>query len=294
MDSDEWLRRTERILVERRPAQALDLLARALLSATHARVGVRVNVRVVAGIPAVDLSVHSLAPHPSRDGAAPGTAPDEVWRRESLDGEHPFTRYYRRAPDLRPRSLDQVRAAGFELTDEGRDRMRRLGVTPHQLAVPITGTPEAYQGWTFLSDEPYTELEVERFTRRRDLIIGLDRYVQGLPVAARTAHAGADRPAGPGQDPAVPGRPDGAELTAGQARVLAMMHAGLTAPAMGARLGVSPRTIHKHQEKLYRKLGATDRLSAVLAAKRLGLLPDQSLDELEPASAAGDGAVEAG
>jgi DNA-binding CsgD family transcriptional regulator len=288
MDSDEWLRHTESVLAERRPAQALHQLARALLQATHARVGVRVNVRVVAGIPAVDLSVHSRAPHlTTRTGFGAETpVPEEAWRRESLDGDHPFTRYYRRTPDLRPRSLDQVRAAGFELTDEGRDRMRRLGVTPHQLAIPLSGTPEAYQGWIFLSDEPYADLEVEGIALRQDLIVGLDRYVQGL--------SGTDQGANPGEDRPIPGLADGAELTAGQARVLAMMHAGLTAPAMAARLGISPRTVHKHQEKLYRKLGATDRLSAVLAAKRLGLLPDQRLDDLEPAGGEGDGGVVAG
>jgi hypothetical protein len=34
--------------------------------------------------------------------------------------------------------------------------------------------------------------------------------------------------------------------------------------------------VHKHQENLYRKLGAVDRLSAVLEAQRAGLL---TLDE---------------
>jgi DNA-binding CsgD family transcriptional regulator len=286
VDSDEWLRQTALILAEPRPPQALDRLAQALLYATHARVGVRVNVRVVSGIPAVDLSVHS-API----GRGVPTAPEEVWRRESLDGDHPFTRYYRdprNVRDLRPRSLDQVRAAGYELTNAGRERMRRLGVTTHQLALPISGTPEAYQGWTFLSDRPYSDLDVERVTHCRELIVGLDRYVQGRAAAAAGAPAtrhDTPTPSIPGVDPV---------LTAGQARVLAMMHAGLTAPAMAARLGVSPRTIHKHQEKLYRRLGATDRLSAVLAAKRLGLLPDQHRDEREPTGAEPRTGVEAG
>ena len=45
--------------------------------------------------------------------------------------------------------------------------------------------------------------------------------------------------------------------------------------AIGIRLGISPRTVHKHQEHLYRKLGAVDRLSAVLRAQEAGVLPPQ-------------------
>ncbi len=55
--------------------------------------------------------------------------------------------------------------------------------------------------------------------------------------------------------------------------VLELLARGSTAEGVAARLAISPRTVHKHQEHLYRKLGACDRLSAVLAAQRLGLLP---------------------
>jgi DNA-binding NarL/FixJ family response regulator len=47
----------------------------------------------------------------------------------------------------------------------------------------------------------------------------------------------------------------------------------MTAEAIGRRLGISNRTVHKHTENLYRKLAATDRLMAVLRAQALGLLP---------------------
>jgi DNA-binding NarL/FixJ family response regulator len=52
-----------------------------------------------------------------------------------------------------------------------------------------------------------------------------------------------------------------------------MLAAGSTAEGIAARLAISPRTVHKHQENLYRKLGACDRLSAVLSAQQLGLVP---------------------
>lgn len=55
--------------------------------------------------------------------------------------------------------------------------------------------------------------------------------------------------------------------------VLTLLARGSTAASIGLQLRVSPRTVHKHQEHLYRKLGAVDRLSAVLLAQEAGLLP---------------------
>lgn len=52
-------------------------------------------------------------------------------------------------------------------------------------------------------------------------------------------------------------------LTAREATVLALLDQNLTMTAIAARLGCSPRTVEKHAEHLYRKLGVRDRLSAV-------------------------------
>lgn len=62
-------------------------------------------------------------------------------------------------------------------------------------------------------------------------------------------------------------------LTPRESDVLAHLESGLTATAIGRRLGVSPRTVRKHLENVYRKLDVQDRVSAVLAARRAGLLP---------------------
>jgi DNA-binding NarL/FixJ family response regulator len=62
-------------------------------------------------------------------------------------------------------------------------------------------------------------------------------------------------------------------LTAREVSVLVLLADGLTANAMGHRLGCSPRTVEKHTSHLYRKLGVADRLSAVLEAQRRNLLP---------------------
>jgi len=61
-------------------------------------------------------------------------------------------------------------------------------------------------------------------------------------------------------------------LTPRELAVLAALAEGLTAAAIGRRLLITERTVHKHLERLYTKLGVGDRLAAVLAAQRLGLL----------------------
>ena len=61
-------------------------------------------------------------------------------------------------------------------------------------------------------------------------------------------------------------------LTPRESEVLRLLCDGLSAAGIAGRLGVSPRTVTKHQERLYRKLGTCDRLSTVLHAQRLGLV----------------------
>ena len=64
----------------------------------------------------------------------------------------------------------------------------------------------------------------------------------------------------------------GAQLTARELAVLSLLADGRPAAAIGRRLAISERTVHKHLEHLYRKLEANDRLTAVLSAQRFGIL----------------------
>ncbi|WP_157767736.1 helix-turn-helix transcriptional regulator [Actinosynnema pretiosum] len=65
---------------------------------------------------------------------------------------------------------------------------------------------------------------------------------------------------------------DGHRLTQRERTVLVVLAEGLTADAIARRLDISPRTVHRHLQHLYRKLGTTDRLATVLRAQELGLL----------------------
>lgn len=89
------------------------------------------------------------------------------------------------------------------------------------------------------------------------------------------------RPSGPTEHRCVPlhscgrERPavEEARLTGRELTVLHLLAEGLTAEAIGRRLAISTRTVHKHLEHVYAKFGTGDRLTTVLRAQHAGLLP---------------------
>ena len=67
-------------------------------------------------------------------------------------------------------------------------------------------------------------------------------------------------------------------LTGRELAVLLELRQGHTAATIGHRLGISPRTVHAHLAKIYRKLGVVDRMRAVLVAQELGIHPAPAAD----------------
>jgi two-component system, NarL family, nitrate/nitrite response regulator NarL len=66
--------------------------------------------------------------------------------------------------------------------------------------------------------------------------------------------------------------PRGLTLSARENEVLVLIADGLTAPAIGKRLHLSPATVKGHLHSLYEKLGVKERAAAVAEAMRRGLL----------------------
>lgn len=60
-----------------------------------------------------------------------------------------------------------------------------------------------------------------------------------------------------------------AGLTPRQQQVLRLVAGGLTDAVIGRRLGCSSRTVDKHLEHIYRKLGVSCRTAAIAAAHQL-------------------------
>jgi DNA-binding CsgD family transcriptional regulator len=209
----------------------------------------------------------------------PVVHPDEValyppapWERtdtweyavESTALEHPLYAYNASTRTSRPATMAGVVAQGWELTEPVAALMEELGFTEHQMTIPLAPSPHGGRdAYALVGEDAYLDEDVERAASVQSLIAGLDAHVQ-LLRAARAAGTAAPDPT------AVP-------LTPRERIVLDLIARGHTVEGIAARLAISPRTVHKHQEHLYRKLGAVDRLSAVLSAQRRGLIrsPDR-------------------
>ncbi len=62
-------------------------------------------------------------------------------------------------------------------------------------------------------------------------------------------------------------------LTARERDVLSWLATGTTDRQIAAMLGVSPRTVHKHLEHVYQKLGVATRTAAVVRVLEISILP---------------------
>jgi two-component system, NarL family, nitrate/nitrite response regulator NarL len=96
-----------------------------------------------------------------------------------------------------------------------------------------------------------------------DALLAVSRGEVVLPEEVQAGLAAAIR------THAQPNRPS---LSRREHEVLVLIAEGLTAPAVGERLHVSPATVKTHLKTLYEKLGVSDRAAAVAEAMRRGLI----------------------
>jgi DNA-binding NarL/FixJ family response regulator len=69
------------------------------------------------------------------------------------------------------------------------------------------------------------------------------------------------------------------DLTAREREVLELLAAGLSNRAIGERLGVTEATVKAHLTRVYTRLGVTDRVSAAMRAREMGLGPKPGDDQ---------------
>lgn len=230
------------MLGESDAALARDWLARALLERTGTVNAARVHLS----------SADEVAWF--RTGPAPDIPADRLPSAEEIRG-HPIFRYHCRTGQDEPVLLARLLADGTGISARTLRVIRELGITIHQCSVPVEpcGPDRGYDGWMLVGEDAISDAVIPELTRAQPLLRGLDRHLRLLGEL-------------------VPVRRCGPVLTPRESVVLAMLAAGSTAEGIAARLLISPRTVHKHQEHLYRKLGAVDRLTAVLRGQELGLL----------------------
>ncbi|MEU6377125.1 LuxR C-terminal-related transcriptional regulator [Streptomyces sp. NPDC046909] len=191
-------------------------------------------------------------------GLSPGVGPEfDALGDEAmglLRAGYPFAQLYGASPDRAP--VTARRAAGrrwsasrtARLIDDIMDVDHALGIPLPRSKAPITGCI------VYRSGRDFTDDEVSVAGRLQPLLAGIEQQRQLL------------------QRVFVPGADD-AGLTPRESTVLLLLGDALTAAAMGRRLGITERTVHKHVANIYRKLGTHDRLGTVLRAQQLGLVP---------------------
>jgi DNA-binding CsgD family transcriptional regulator len=185
------------------------------------------------------------------------------WCARKASTEHPILRYFLATDDWCVIQITDVPAqvVSKDVTAAWIERGRQWGGVQHQLAMPLAQTPHGRRAFVVARQDPFTGAEMDLARQLRRLITGLDRH--------RSAFSRWLRCVGPAARDAV----QDIRLTPRELAVLALLAEGLTAASIGRRLAITERTVHKHLQHSYTKLGVTDRLGAVLRAQHIGLLP---------------------
>ncbi|HEX6451055.1 MAG TPA: helix-turn-helix transcriptional regulator [Trebonia sp.] len=168
--------------------------------------------------------------------------------------DFPLTRHTRPGGDGRPiRRSDLQSTRSFRRSGMYADVTSKIGVD-EMLAMALK-TENLHVCVSLNRSGPdFTPAAVDLLTQLQPL---LTRRV------ARLAGSRVDRPAVGGQVD----WPGQADLTTRQQQVLRLVTAGLTDAAIGRRLGCSPRTVDKHLEHIYRRLGVSCRTAAIAATR---------------------------
>ncbi len=175
--------------------------------------------------------------------------------------DHVLSRHYVSTADRTPRAVTEFMSQRVWRQTGAYDSVYGLTGATHQIALPLaapTGVLHAF----LLGREgrDFSDREIAYLRRIQPLLVRADAHYSQF----RRWHGG--------HEGAGPAAVD-CTLTPREATVLSLIAEGLTSAAIARRLRIAPGTANKHREHLYRKLGTTDRLSTVLRAQALGLLP---------------------
>jgi DNA-binding CsgD family transcriptional regulator len=201
---------------------------------------------------------------PPAAGSATGPFDEEA--ATALREGYPFAGHYGTTPDRHPVTARQAAGPDWSSSPTARLLGRTMGAD-HVLGIPLPQTTNPVLGClVFRSGGDFTDDHLLVARRVQPLLAAVEEQRQLLArwraaaTTAEDAHSPEERAADCG-------------LTPREVTVLLLLAKALTAEAIGRRLGISVRTVHKHVENLYRKLGTRDRISTVLRAQQLGLVP---------------------
>jgi DNA-binding CsgD family transcriptional regulator len=171
--------------------------------------------------------------------------------------QHPVFSWYTSQSDWTPVRLSQLVAPWVLEESELLKEMLRAVGGQHMMTLLLSPPGNT---WVYFvvnrADRDFTDDELDLLTYLQPGLVALFRQ-----LSSTAADSGSDQPA----------------LTRRELTVLKMLAAGLTADAIGSRLGSSPATVRKHLQHLYGKMQTHDRLTTVIRGRDLGLLAAHDL-----------------
>ncbi|HEX6150941.1 helix-turn-helix transcriptional regulator [Nocardioides sp.] len=180
----------------------------------------------------------------------PAAVQRERWHGRSAS-EHPVVWWLRETGDSTATTLTRARGRLRSGTCE-RPRPAHVSRSEPELWIPARCSDSDYRSFLLArSREDFSDDELTLACRLQPLITLLTR-----------------------RGPTRRGGRNSADLTARELAVLRLLARGETAAGIGRQLGISRRTVQKHLEHLYRKLGVSDRLLAVRTALDAGLIAE--------------------
>jgi DNA-binding CsgD family transcriptional regulator len=184
------------------------------------------------------------------------------WFHHHAADRHPLLRYHLVTGRDDCMQCDDVPSglADRRMQADWRARGRRWGGVQAQLSLPIRFGPPTLRSFVVGRSDRYTREEMQTARCLVRLLRGVDGHVG---TYARWAAAA---------PPDAAGAADAAGLTPREIDVLELLTSGRTAGAIGRRLMIAERTVQKHLQRVYTKLGVADRLGAVRRAEFLGLV----------------------
>lgn len=194
---------------------------------------------------------------------APSRMPEKLVHelsRESVRAKNPLIAHYSGRPDSVPRTAEEVTGRTRWRDSAARSVARRYFGSENVLAIPCARNDGVLRSLVVYRSVPFRTGHREFALRAQPLLSAVDAHDR-VVSRLRNRH---------GQ--AVVHRSREADLTARELTVLALLAEGLPAKTIARRLGVSPRTVHKHTQNLYKKLGTRSRVEALLRAQAMGLL----------------------
>ena len=192
-----------------------------------------------------------------------GTAKDIEVIGEGSTGKDAISLAERLDPDVIVMDLSMGEMDGAEATKEivgKKTRGKVLILTMHAEEEYLVGLLEAGAAGYLVKSAADRELvDAVRTVARGELFV--------RPAAARVLAQGLTR-----KDPAKAEREKFEKLTERERDVLRLVAQGFSAPEIGERLFISPKTVDTYKQRIHEKMGLSHRAEYVQLAVRLGLL----------------------